>query len=67
MHDIEPETWKEHKPLYYGFVDYPRLLRKLREIRYTGLLVFELVGPASERSKHLADSKRKLEEYLAEA
>ena len=67
VHDIEPDTWEEHKPLYYGFVDYPLLLRKLREIRYTGLLVFELVGPASERSKHLADSKRKLEEYLAEA
>ncbi len=67
VHDIEPDTWKEHKPLYHGFVDYPRLIKKLRKIGYTGLLVFEIVGPASERGKHLSDSKRKLEEYLAGA
>lgn len=67
VHDIEPDTWKEHKPLYYGFVDYPRLIRTLRRIDYKGLLVFELRGPASEKGKYLTDSKRTLEKYLAEA
>ena len=67
VHDIEPDTWREHKPLHYGFVDYPRLIKKLRKIGYRGLLVFEISGPASEMGKYLADGKRKLEKYLSES
>ena len=44
IHDIEPETWKEHKPLIYGFIDYPRLIRRLRQLNYQGVLVFEIGG-----------------------
>ena len=67
VHDIEPATWREHQPLHYGFVDYPRLIKKLRKIDYRGLLVFEIVGPTSEMGKYLADGKRKLEKYLSES
>ena len=31
VHDIEPDTWAEHKPLVHGFVDYPRLVAKLAQ------------------------------------
>ena len=31
VHDIEPNTWREHKPLIYGFIDYARLIQRLRE------------------------------------
>jgi sugar phosphate isomerase/epimerase len=67
VHDIEPNTWKEHQPLIYGFVDYPRLLRKLHEINYGGVLVFEIGAPASEMPGDLADAKRKLERYISES
>lgn len=65
IHDIEPDTWAEHKPLIYGFVDYPRLLAKLKKVNYLGLLIFEIGGPASEMPKYLAEGKRKLEKYMA--
>jgi sugar phosphate isomerase/epimerase len=65
IHDIEPQTWAEHKPLIYGFVDYPRLLAKLKRVNYRGLLIFEIGGPASEMSKYLAEAKAKLEAYMA--
>ena len=65
IHDIEPDTWTEHKPLIYGFVDYPRLLAKLKRLNYRGLLIFEIGGPASEMRKYLAAGKAKLEGYMA--
>ena len=65
VHDIEPETWREHQPLIHGFVDYPRLIAKLREIRYGGALVFEIGGPPEQMPGWLSDGKRKLEGYLA--
>ena len=65
VHDIEPDTWAEHKPLVHGFVDYPRLIAKLREIDYQGLLVFEIGGPVDKLSEYFADAKTKLEGYLA--
>ncbi|MCA9123436.1 MAG: sugar phosphate isomerase/epimerase [Planctomycetaceae bacterium] len=64
IHDIQPATWREHQPLIHGFVDYPRLIAKLHEIRYGGVLVFEIGGPAEEMPNYLADAKHKLEQYL---
>ena len=67
VHDIEPDTWAEHKPLVHGFVDYPRLLAKLREIDYQGLLVFEIGGPVDELTGFFRDAKAKLEGSLEES
>jgi len=67
VHDIDPATWKEHQPLVYGFVDYPRLIAKLREVRYEGVMVFEIAGPADRMRQYLAQAKRKLEGYLGRA
>lgn len=64
IHDIEPATWAEHKPLIHGFVDYPRLIAKLREIEYDGLLIFEIGGPTEKLGDYFADAKGKLEQYL---
>lgn len=66
IHDIEPATWAEHKPLIHGFVNYPRLLRKLAEIGYSGSLVFEIGGDPAKLPGYLADAKKKLEDYLAD-
>lgn len=65
VHDIEPDTWREHKPLVHGFIDYPRLLSKLREIRYPGVLIFEIGGEGEAMPAYLRDSKQKLDGYLA--
>ena len=65
IHDIEPDTWAEHKPLVHGFVDYPRLLRKLASIQYSGPLVFEIGGDPAKLPGYLADAKQRLEGYLA--
>jgi sugar phosphate isomerase/epimerase len=64
VHDIDPPTWQEHRPLGTGFVDYPRLIAKLRQIDYRGLLVLEIGAPGSEIEAHLIDSKRRLEAFL---
>lgn len=66
IHDIEPTTWAEHKPMIHEFIDYPRLLRKLAEINYKGSLVFEIGGDPAKMPEYLADAKRKLEGYLKE-
>ena len=66
VHDIEPDTWAEHKPLIHNFIDYPRLIKKLRKTNYQGLLIFEIGGAADELSESLRDSKRKLEGHLAD-
>lgn len=66
VHDIEPDTWAEHKPLIHGFVDYPRLIAKLREVDYQGLLVFEIGGPVEELAEYFRDAKAKLEQFLSE-
>jgi sugar phosphate isomerase/epimerase len=62
VHDIVPETWDEHQPLIYGFIDYPRLLAKLREVRYDGVLVLE-IGPMEGMEKWLPEAKAKLEAW----
>ncbi|MCP4189267.1 MAG: sugar phosphate isomerase/epimerase [Pirellulaceae bacterium] len=64
IHDIEPKTWKEHKPLIHGFIDYPRLIRRLRELDYQGALVFEIGGQPELMPGYLANAKRKLDSYL---
>ncbi|MFN7920349.1 MAG: sugar phosphate isomerase/epimerase family protein [Bryobacteraceae bacterium] len=62
VHDIDPATWQEHKPLVHGFVDYPRLFATLRKIGYKGILMLEIGGPASELPGWLRQAKQKLEE-----
>ncbi|MCY4188192.1 MAG: sugar phosphate isomerase/epimerase [Bryobacterales bacterium] len=64
VHDIEPDTWAEHKPLVHGFVDYPRLIAKLRQIDYQGLLVFEIGGAVEDLPGYFRDAKAKLEAFL---
>lgn len=64
VHDIDPATWQEHKPLVHGFVDYPRLFATLRKVRYKGILMFEIGGPAAELPRHLREGKAKLEALL---
>ena len=64
IHDIEPKSWREHKPLIHGFIDYPRLIAKLRETKYSGVLVFEIGGQPEEMPNYLTDAKRLLEKYL---
>jgi len=64
VHDIEPETWAEHKPLVHGFVDYPQLIAALREIEYEGSLVFEIGGDPEAMPGYLREGKKKLEAFL---
>jgi sugar phosphate isomerase/epimerase len=65
VHDIEPETWKEHKPLIHGFVDYPRLIDALRATNYAGVLVFEIGGDPEKMPGYLREGKQKLDGYIA--
>jgi len=67
VHDIDPTTWKEHQPLSTGFVDYPKLFRLLRRIRYQGMLILEISGPGTEMKRLLADNKRQLEALASKA
>ena len=57
--------WAEHKPLIHGFIDYPRLIKKLRKTSYQGLLIFEIGGAADDLPDILRDSKQTLEAHLA--
>ena len=61
--DIDPQTWKEHKPIGTGVIDFPRLMQKLNRMNYKGLLVLEIGAPDIRKS--LADSKHRLERFLA--
>lgn len=65
VHDIDPTGWKEHKPIGLGVIDYPRLVKKLEAIDYRGVLVLEIGAPDMRAA--LADNKRQLERFLAEA
>lgn len=60
VHDIDPETWVEHKPLVYNFVDYPRLFDTLTRIRYKGALVLEIGGPPEQMPAWLKEARNKL-------
>jgi len=67
IHDIEPATWAEHKPLGTGFVDYQRLFALLNKINYTGYLIFEIGGDAAKKEGYLRDGKKQIEAILARA
>lgn len=64
VHDIDPETWVEHKPLIHNFVDYPRLYQTLAQIQYKGALVLEIGGPPEQMPAHLKDARRKLRNWF---
>jgi len=64
-HDINPETWAEHKPLVHGFIDYPKLIAALRRIEYPGLLVFEIGGDPEKMPDYLRQGKEKMEAWIA--
>lgn len=63
-HDIEPQTWAEHKPLVHGFIDYPRFLQALREIEFGGLLMFEMGGEPAKMPEYLRDGKAKMDAWV---
>jgi len=68
VHDIDRNVWKDHRPIAAGgVIDYPRLIRKLRQIHYDGLLVLEIESTRERAEKDFADSKSRLEEFLAAA
>ncbi len=66
-HDIDPATWAEHKPLIHGFIDYPRLIAKLREERYGGVLMFEIGDDAEKMPGRLREGKSKMDAFVAAA
>lgn len=57
VHDIDPNTWQEHKPMVHGFVDYRRLFATLRKVDYRGILMFEIGGPAARMPQYLKEGK----------
>lgn len=63
VHDIDPETWVEHKPLVHNFVDYPRLYNTLAAIGYKGSLVLEIGGPPESLPGYLKTAREKLLAY----
>ncbi|MBL8241948.1 MAG: sugar phosphate isomerase/epimerase [Bryobacterales bacterium] len=65
VHDIDPETWVEHKPLVHNFVDYPRLYETLGRIGYKGALVLEIGGPPEQMPAHLKEARRKLRNWFS--
>jgi sugar phosphate isomerase/epimerase len=67
IHDIEPATWAEHKPLGLGFVDYPRLFALLNKINFSGYLVFEIGGEPSKIEGYLRDGKKRIETLLTQS
>jgi len=62
VHDIDPVTWKEHKPIGTGFVDYPRLIAKLNRLGYRGVLILEIL--TADMKNALADNRRYLERVI---
>jgi len=63
VHDIDPGTWVEHKPLIHGFVDYERLFAMMRRQNYRGVLLLEIGGPADSMPGHLREAKDKLDSW----
>jgi sugar phosphate isomerase/epimerase len=62
VHDIDPATWREHKPIGTGFVDYPRLIAKLNRLGYRGVLILEIL--TADMKNALADNRRYLERVI---
>ena len=65
VHDIDPLTWQEHRPLGTGFVDYPRLFALLGRMNFRGKLILEIAGKPEEMERHLRDAKQRLSALLA--
>ena len=65
IHDIEPATWAEHKPLGLGFVDYHRLFALLNKMNYTGYLIFEVGGEPDKMEGYLRDGRKRIEAAMA--
>ena len=65
IHDIDPQTWQEHRPLGTNFVDFPRLFALLQKLGYHGHLIFEIAGQPEDMERHLRDGKARLEKLLA--
>lgn len=61
VHDIDPVPFKEHRPIRYGVVDYPRLFDALERVGYRGLLMLEVEADAPEE---IALSRRELERHM---
>lgn len=59
VHDIDPSLWREHRPIGFGVIDYPRLFRLLQQHQYPGYLVLEVEGAGEELVTELADNREK--------
>jgi sugar phosphate isomerase/epimerase len=64
VHDIEPASFREHRPIRYGVVDYPRLFDALAGIGYRGLLMLEVEADVPE---DMAESRARLESFMDRA
>ncbi len=64
VHDIDPAVWREHRPIRYGVVDYPRLFRALAAQGYDGLFVLEVAAPADQMEAVLAADRRRLVRWV---
>lgn len=64
VHDIDPVTWAEHKPMVYDFVDYPGLFARLRQVNYQGILIFEFAAPAAEMKELFGVGRQKLRAWM---
>ena len=65
VHDIDPATWVEHKPMVHGFVDYPRLFSTLRKVGYEGVLVLEIGGDPAQMPEYLHKARELFQRWLA--
>jgi sugar phosphate isomerase/epimerase len=66
VHDIDPVTWVEHKPMVHGFVDYPGIFGALREVGYRGALVLEIGGDPEKMPGYLREAQGRLAGWMGE-
>ncbi|MBM3753853.1 MAG: sugar phosphate isomerase/epimerase [Acidobacteria bacterium] len=64
VHDIDPDTWVEHKPMVHGFVDYPRIFAALDRAGYRGALVLEIGGDPEKMPGYLTAARDKFKAWL---
>lgn len=65
VHDIDPKTWQEHKPMVHGFVDYPRIFAQLRKVNYSGVLMLEIGGDPEKMPQYLTEAQDKFRAWLS--
>ena len=63
LSDVRRSDWADHREIGTGIVDFPRLFTTLREIRFSGLYVFELEEPDTIGA--LARSRNYVEKLIA--